>query len=336
MSIEAVQEAVKSHKYSPVFVPGSGAYPVSLDTLGIVSVPRPSLSQALEQHFESLVEADAFHQAKTSLTAQLHRVLIARDLALQGIEEALQSARDAQSIQMKGELILAYQGSIQPNSRNLDAYDYDGNPIVVPLRDDLNAIENANRYFAKAKQAKSRFGELEVQLARIQQDHVALTAALSDLELAEDTRAVDDIKELASTRKWLQKTGEAKARIDRPYEGFAVRELLSPGGWKVLYGDNATSNDHLTTKVAKPSDLWFHVRGAPSAHVVLCTNNQPLKVQKADLEFAAQVAVRHSSSKHSGYVTVDYTQRRYVRKPRGAAPGMAVYTNEKTLHVVAS
>ena len=52
-----------------------------------------------------------------------------------------------------------------------------------------------------------------------------------------------------------------------------------------------------------------------------------------DLIYAAQLAKRHSSQKHSGYVSVDYTLKKYVRKPRGSASGLAVYTHEKTLHL---
>jgi predicted ribosome quality control (RQC) complex YloA/Tae2 family protein len=101
----------------------------------------------------------------------------------------------------------------------------------------------------------------------------------------------------------------------------------------VLYGETATANDYLTTKVARPSDYWFHVRGGGGAHVVLMTMNQPQRVQMPDLIYAAQLAKRHSSQKHSGYVSVDYTLKKYVRKPRGSAPGLAVYTHEKTLHL---
>jgi predicted ribosome quality control (RQC) complex YloA/Tae2 family protein len=32
-------------------------------------------------------------------------------------------------------------------------------------------------------------------------------------------------------------------------------------------------------------------------------------------------------------VEVDYTLRKYVRKPKGAPPGFALYTHEKTLRV---
>ena len=101
----------------------------------------------------------------------------------------------------------------------------------------------------------------------------------------------------------------------------------------MLYGDNATSNDYLTTKVAKPNDYWFHVRGVTSAHVLLMTQNQPKKVQYEDMMFAAKLAVSKSVSKHSSYVAVDYTLKKYVRKPKKSAPGFVTYSQEKTLHV---
>jgi predicted ribosome quality control (RQC) complex YloA/Tae2 family protein len=109
--------------------------------------------------------------------------------------------------------------------------------------------------------------------------------------------------------------------------------VVSPAGWKVFYGENATSNDYLTTKVAKPNDYWLHVRGVTSAHVVLQTHNQPERVQREDLMFAAKLAVSKSLSKHSSYVSVDYTLKKHVRKPKKSPPGFVTYSQEKVLHV---
>jgi len=51
------------------------------------------------------------------------------------------------------------------------------------------------------------------------------------------------------------------------------------------------------------------------------------------LREAARVAAAHSEAKHSSVIPVDYTFRRYVRKPRGSAPGSVTYTGEKTVDV---
>ncbi len=328
-----VQEAVRYGRYHPVYSPGNGAYPLSLEPLGIPTVRRETLSVGLEQHFEDRIAEDRLYQSRRALESQLQRVLLAREVALQDVDEALDAAKNARSIQQRAELVLAYQGLIKPGDTALEAWDYEGSPVSIPLNPELNASQNADKLFAKAKRAKARAQEMAEQHHRLLADHQDLLTALASLAKATALAEVQEVQALADSRKWSMKHGQALPKEERPFQGFAIRELLSPAGWRVLYGENATSNDHLTTKLARPSDLWFHVRGAPSAHVVLCTNNQPLRVQRTDLEFAAKLAVRHSPSKHSGYVSVDYTQKRYVRKPRGAAPGFALYTHEKTLHV---
>ena len=38
----------------------------------------------------------------------------------------------------------------------------------------------------------------------------------------------------------------------------------------------------------------------------------------------------------SSSVPVDYTLRRYVKKPGGAAPGFVIYTNQRTLFMTVS
>ena len=48
---------------------------------------------------------------------------------------------------------------------------------------------------------------------------------------------------------------------------------------------------------------------------------------------AAILAALHSQAKDAPSVPVDYTKRKYVKKPNGAKPGMVIYTNQKTLIV---
>ena len=108
---------------------------------------------------------------------------------------------------------------------------------------------------------------------------------------------------------------------------------MTVDGWEVLYGENATSNDHLTTRVARPDDLWLHVRAAASAHVVVRTGGRADRVPPRVLEQAARICAAHSEARHSGLVPVDYVLRKHVRKPRRSAPGLVTYQNEKTLFI---
>ncbi|GBC91517.1 hypothetical protein HRbin14_02289 [bacterium HR14] len=108
---------------------------------------------------------------------------------------------------------------------------------------------------------------------------------------------------------------------------------LSPDGYQVLVGENAEANDYLLTRVARPNDWWLHVRAGTGAHVIIRTNNQPERVPRRTLEFAAKLAAQNSADRHAHIVEVDYTLRKYVRKPKGAPSGFALYTHEKTLAV---
>ncbi len=333
VSLPSVQTAVRERAWSVSYSDGNGAYPLSLASLYKNAVPRESVSQAIEQSFALFIESDRFTVAKTSLRAQLQRVMDARNRALADLEEALDAAARAREKQEKGELILAYQHQVSPGDKELTVPGYDGDPVTIALDPEKNAVENAQRLFAKARRAKEGAEGVRGQKARIVRDRDELSELVQRLEAASTFQIVEGVRAEADRKRWLHHQVVTHSREERPFEGNSVRELVSPGGWKVLYGENATSNDYLTQRVAKSNDYWFHVRGVTSAHVLLQTQNQPTRVQKEDLVFAAKVAVSKSTSKHSSYVAVDYTLKKYVRKPKKAAPGFVTYSQEKTLHI---
>lgn len=332
--LERVQRALAEGDWEPVYADQIGAYPLPIDRLGVPqAVPRQSLSQALEQHFAGLIERQAGDSARASLTAQLARVLAARESALREVRKGLETAGQSDALQREGQIILAYQGAIRPGSARLEAWDFEGMPVTLELDPEATPAENAQRRFDRAKRAKAGAESLSEQEQRLADEAHDLQDALDRVAEAHTPRELEAIRDEADARRWLHKAGVARHAEDRPFEGKAVREALAPGGWRVLYGDNAEANDYLTSRVARPNDWWLHVRGHVGSHVVVATGNKPDRVPQDVLRFAAELAVRHSSVKHSSYVPVDLTLKKYVRKPRGSAPGAAVYTNERTLHV---
>ena len=108
------------------------------------------------------------------------------------------------------------------------------------------------------------------------------------------------------------------------------RTYRSSGGLDIWVGRGAKSNDQLTFRESAPNDVWLHARGAAGAHVVLRWN-QDERPPASDLEEAAQIAAWHSRARGSAVVPVDWTRRKYVRKPRGSAPGLVVVTRADTI-----
>ena len=60
----------------------------------------------------------------------------------------------------------------------------------------------------------------------------------------------------------------ARSEKFKPFEPRLWRYEL-PAGWVVLAGKTDQDNDHLSIKMAKANDFWFHVKGMPGSHVVL-------------------------------------------------------------------
>lgn len=318
----------------PVLSPGFGAYPASVAVLGFTEHSRASISIALEQHFDQAIPAHETDALRTTLVNQLERVIFARDTALGDLRKTEAAGGKAPEWQRLGELILAYGPSAPAGAKAMTVWDYDGTEREIKLDPELDFRANANRLFDRAKRAKGRMGIVGDQIQRLAADRESIAALVARIQGTTRLDALRDLQEEAKRRRYLTtQVAPARNKEDRPYEGHRIRELAGPGGWTILYGENAESNDYLTLRVAKPNDWWLHVRGATSAHVIVVTRNQPDRVQRETLDYAAKVAVQNSPSKHAGYVPVDYTLKKYVRKPKGAAKGSAFYTHEKTLHV---
>lgn len=311
--------------------PGLGAYPLPVDALGYEALQRDSISVALEQAFEARIASERLEQDRRDLLHQLERVLLAREVALAGLYEARDTARRADSLQRRGEIILAFSADWK-GERDWACQDYDGTPLTIRMDPEQTALENAQRFFSKAKKAKVRAPLVAEQIIRLEEDLAALRATIANAADA-DRRRISQLIDEADRRRWRFAKTVATKKEERPFEGNKIREYLGPGGFTILVGENAAANDYLTLRVAKPDDWWLHVRGSTSAHVIIVTNRKPEKVGKDTFDFAAKLAVKHSGQKHASYVPVDLTQRRYVRRIKGSPLGTVQYTHERTIHV---
>ena len=76
--------------------------------------------------------------------------------------------------------------------------------------------------------------------------------------------------------------------------------------------------------------MWLHAKDMPGSHVIIRTEGE---VPPTTLKQAAQLAAWYSKGQRSSSVPVDYTLRKYVKKPGGAPPGFVHYTNQRTVYM---
>jgi predicted ribosome quality control (RQC) complex YloA/Tae2 family protein len=129
-------------------------------------------------------------------------------------------------------------------------------------------------------------------------------------------------------------SGSVRTRKERETRGdrLPFRRFRSSGGLEIRVGRGPADNDTLTFKYSRPEDVWLHARGASGAHVVLRWAEETAPPGK-DLTEAAILAALHSRSKSAGVVPVDWTRRKYVRKPRKSPAGTVVLERSQTLFV---
>src|SRR5205085_5778466 len=92
------------------------------------------------------------------------------------------------------------------------------------------------------------------------------------------------------------------------------------------------SNDELTFRIAKPSDIWLHAADYPGPHVVI-RNPERRAVPQHTLFEAAQLAAFFSKARGETSAAVRYSERRNITRPKKGKPGLVLLTQFKTILV---
>lgn len=125
----------------------------------------------------------------------------------------------------------------------------------------------------------------------------------------------------------------ARGEHRAPSSRLQPRRLKTSEGWDVLIGRSSEGNDYLTHHLARPEDYWFHVSGASGSHVVIRRGKGKNEPSRQTIQEVAAWAAFYSQARTAGKVPVLVTQKKYVRKPRKAKPGLAHCERAKTVMV---
>jgi predicted ribosome quality control (RQC) complex YloA/Tae2 family protein len=222
-------------------------------------------------------------------------------------------------------------------------------PVCLPLDPARTAREQLEEVFARARRMKR--GEPIRKMRQSQAEHAvaALERALEEIACALDPQCVRHaysslIEQLpAGVRPRLHSQGVARKPSGAPgsalstkdpsiKERSCAREYRASDGTRLLVGRDAKSNDLLTTRVARPHDVWMHARGSTGSHVVIPTDRGKSASAEALID-AATLAAHFSEARGNDTVEVSWCERRFVRKPKGAPAGMVTLAREKLLRL---
>lgn len=273
-------------------------------------------------HPDRAVSQDEIDSLRAALRSRLARAR-KRTAAL---ERQLSEGPPSGALREAGQLLLAHKFSIPRGSASVELPGFDGADRTIDLDPALDVVGNAERYFRRARRRERAEREVPALVGASRERQELLTDALHRLAAEGPT---EELWSLAGGRE----EAATSATKSEQAHGLPYRRLLSRGGHEIRVGRSARGNDDLTFRHSSPDDIWLHVRQAPGAHVILRWGRKQQNPPESELRDAALVAAEFSDARSSGMVPVDWTRRKYVRKPRRSAPGAVIPDRVRTIFV---
>ncbi len=258
-----------------------------------------------------------FREDKSKLLLEFNKQEKRLKAILQKSVIALDVLTHERSLEEIGHLIMANIHLIQKDDQQIELDDfYTGKSIIVKLNKELSPQENAAFYYRKFKHRKVELSELHKRIAQTE---------IKWKEIHLQINAIESVNSLKELKPFLKEKSKSEA-LKSPFLKF------EKDGYLIWVGKNAANNDLLTQQYAGKNDIWLHAKGVSGSHVVI-RKNKNKEVPDTVIKKAAEIAAYYSKAKGSQWVSVSFTFKKFVRKPKGADPGQVIMDKEEVILV---
>jgi predicted ribosome quality control (RQC) complex YloA/Tae2 family protein len=243
------------------------------------------------------------------------------------IEEKERDCANIEDLKIKGELLIAYAYKIPFGVSEvvLENYYNDNKPIKISLDKTLKPTANAEKYFKRYAKQKRTLDAISPQKEEVLLELDYLSSVLEEIKLCENFEDYSFVeRELIETgiiKKELPKKNKREKESNREY---------NIDGFTVFVGRNNAENDRLV-KDARGKDIWFHAKKYHSSHAIVCIREKPI-TQKV-VYAVAEIVAYYSAGRGGTKIEVDYTEKRFVKKPPKAKSGFVIYSDFKSVTV---
>jgi len=296
--------------------------------------PAPSLQDLLTTYYDEQLNRQQFQQLQQQLQQKLQALQKKLGQKAGGFRDRLQQSHQADEYRARADLLMAYLHKWRPGMRSIQLPDFaTGEPVKIALNPERNAVQNAQALYKQHQKLRRAREAVQPLLASVEAELAYLEQVAASLKALDRYQDPSDLAALAEIRAELIEQGylaSPREAAPAPSKESQPHRYRAPSGHEVWVGRNNRQNDALSFRTATEYDLWFHAQEIPGSHVLL--RLEPgAAAETGDLQCAADLAAYYSRGRESDRVPVVYTQPKYVYKPKGAAPGLAIYKHEQVL-----
>jgi len=340
-SFKSIVEKIKNNDFSPEAV-----YSEKNKIVDFSSVEMTRYGSCKKQKFTSISDLlEFFYTEKDMLyrinqkSQDLKKLInnnIERCVKKKNIQlKTLKSISERDKLRLYGELITANIYAVKKGADSFTAqnfYDENSKDITIPLDPLLTPSENAQKYFKQYNKEKRTFAALQIQMKQNDEELEYLEGILISIQTSADEEDIKEIRQELYEQGFVKKAKQRKGK-SKPIKSNPLH-YISSDGYNIYVGKNNHQNDELTLKFARSNDIWLHTKKIPGSHVIIVTEGK--EVPDSTLNEAALLAAFYSKGKNSTLVPVDYTPKKFVKKPSGAKPGTVIYETNKTAYITPS
>lgn len=285
----------------------------------------------------ALARRAALAEEKSALTRAVQSRIAVLSRRAAAVRGDLARLDEIEPLQRTGRLLLAQSASIKRGASKATLVDWEtGGTLDITLNPTLSIKAQAEALFAKARRYKRGEPIMKKRLAEAEAALVDLASLAADSDASPlDSDALRDLTARARSLGALRleaPSPRGRAPHEGPEERLPYTVFRGAGGSPIYVGRGAKDNDELTTKRARPRDLWLHAKGYAGAHVVVPLAKGATCPPELLVD-AATLAAHFSDARGDTVCEVSYVEKRYVRKPRKSPPGLVTLDREKVIAV---
>ena len=291
----------------------------------------------LESLFSELEKEREILSTQNKIDQIIKKNMLKINNKINDCQKRLEEVKNCEQYKVNGELIKANLAGIKKGDRETTAINYYSplqENITIPLNDKLSPLENARLYFKKYRKTKDSFQIVSEQLKSHQLKLVQLTELQKFYE--QESNSLPNLLKIYNNLTklgWAKETTAPLKKVKKETNRLQPAKYISKDGWEIYVGKNNLQNDFLTFKLASGNDTWLHAKNIQGSHIIIKNKGSKQSLPLDTLIQAANLAAYSSKAKKDNKILVDYTLKKYVKRPKNAKPGKVIYSQEKSLWI---
>ena len=286
-----------------------------------------TLNEGLNAYFKTTITSNVISEKKKNLLKYVDSQIKKFKKIEKNIKVDLKKNENFEKYKNIGDILAANMHQIKYGMKKITVFDfYNNEEVTINLDPLLSPNDNLNFYYNKYNKGKRTISALNSRFLDIQNEIKYFEEIRMFIEKENDFIGIEEIENELNLSNSGNKI-KNKIKLNKSKK----RELLSFDykGFQIFVGRNNKENEEISFSKGQPNDIWMHAKDIPGSHVLILRNNQ--KVPDDVLLHAATLACDYSKAKKGDKVTVDYCERKFVKKIKNSKPGNVIYTNFHSL-----